>query len=280
MRTVKELMEKYGLHFQKKYGQNFLVNSALPGKIADESGITASSGVIEIGPGIGTLTRELCKRAGKVVCFEIDKDLSPVLEETLSDFDNVKVIFEDVMKADLKEIIETEFENRELSVCANLPYYITTPILMMLLESGIKFKSLTFMVQKEVADRLCSTNDYGDYGAVTVAVNYYGKIKKLFNVSSGSFMPPPKVDSAVIKIELFDENPYDVKDEKLLFKLIRGAFEMRRKTLVNALRDKAGITKDELAKIISELFGDANIRGEKLSVGNFVDLCNKIYEHN
>lgn len=278
IRTVKELMEKYGLRFQKKYGQNFLINPRLPERIAIESGIDENTGVIEIGPGIGTLTKELCKRAGKVICFEIDNGLMPVLGETLAEFDNVKVIFEDIMKTDLKKVIEEEFSGKTVYVCANLPYYITTPILMMLLESGIRFEKLTFMVQKEVADRLCSSNERGDYGAVTLSVNYYGKIEKLFNVSPGNFMPPPKVDSAVIQIEPYKDNPFTVNDEKLLFRVISAAFEMRRKTLVNALNGKFGLGKPELANIISELFGNADVRGEKLSINDFVILSNSIYE--
>ena len=274
--TVKGLMEKHGIKFQKKFGQNFLINEDIPMRIADECGAGKDDCVLEIGPGIGTLTRELCSVAGKVVAVEIDSGLIPVLEETLGDFDNVEVINSDIMKIDINALYEENFKGKNVYVCANLPYYITTPILMLLLESRLPFKKMTFMVQKEVADRLSSNSKEGDYGAVTASVSYYGKVEKLFNVSAGNFMPAPKVDSAVIQITLYDEPPVKVIDEKLFFKVIKAAFEQRRKTLINALSGKMDISKEEITASVVETGLDPNIRGEKLDISEFAELSNII----
>ena len=274
--TVKALMEKHGIKFQKKFGQNFLINEDVPYRIADECGAGENDYVLEIGPGIGTLTRELCSVAKKVVAVEIDTGLIPVLSETLADFDNVEVINSDIMKTDIKKLFEEKFVGGDVYVCANLPYYITTPILMLLLESRLPFKKMTFMVQKEVADRLCSDSKEGDYGAVTASVSYYGKVKKLFNVSAGNFMPAPKVDSAVIQITVYDEPPVKVEDEKLFFRVIKAAFEQRRKTLVNALSGKVGLSKDLIIKAVAEAGLDENVRGEKLDISEFARLSDII----
>ncbi len=274
--TVKGLMEKHGIKFQKKYGQNFLINEEIPMRIAEECGVGEADCVLEIGPGIGTLTRELCSVAGKVVAVEIDSGLMPVLKDTLADFDNVEVINSDIMKIDINKLYEEKFKGKNVYVCANLPYYITTPILMMLLESRLPFKKMTFMVQKEVADRLSSNSKEGDYGAVTASVSYYGKVEKLFNVSAGNFMPAPKVDSAVIQITLYDEPPVKVVDEKLFFKVIKAAFEQRRKTLVNALSGKMDISKDEIVSAVTEAGLDPNIRGERLDIAEFAKLSDII----
>lgn len=274
--TVKSLMEKHGIKFQKQFGQNFLINEDIPARIAAESGATENDCVLEIGPGIGTLTRELCQVAGRVVAVEIDKGLIPVLEETLADFDNVEVINSDIMKTDLKGLFSEKFEGKDVYVCANLPYYITTPILMLLLESRLPVKKMTFMVQKEVADRLSSNSMEGDYGAVTASVSYYGRVQKLFNVSAGNFMPAPKVDSAVIQITLYDEPPVKVRDEKLLFKIIKAAFGQRRKTLVNALSGKVDISKEKIAEAVERVGLDASIRGEKLDIAQFAALADEI----
>ena len=274
--TVKELMERHGIKFQKKFGQNFLVNSDVPYRIADECGAGENDCVLEIGPGIGTLTQELCMIAGKVVAVEIDNGLIPVLEETLAEFDNVEVINSDIMKTDIKSLFEEKFDGKDVYVCANLPYYITTPILMLLLESRLPFKKMTFMVQKEVADRLCATPKDSDYGAVTASVSYYGEVKKLFNVSAGNFMPAPKVDSAVIQISLYEKPPVEVSDEKLFFSVIKAAFEQRRKTLVNALNGKVGITKEQIALAITGIGLDVNIRGERLGIAEFAQLTDEI----
>lgn len=274
--TVKSLMEKHGIKFQKKFGQNFLINEDIPMRIADECGAGEDDCVLEIGPGIGTLTRELCSVAGKVVAVEIDSGLIPVLEETLADFDNVEVINSDIMKIDINALYEEKFEGKNVYVCANLPYYITTPILMLLLESRLPFKKMTFMVQKEVADRLSSNSKEGDYGAVTASVSYYGKVEKLFNVSAGNFMPAPKVDSAVIQITLYDEPPVKVVDEKMFFKVIKAAFEQRRKTLVNALSGKMDVSKEEISSAVIEAGLDPNIRGERLDIAEFAVLSDII----
>lgn len=274
--TVKALMEKHGIKFQKKFGQNFLINEDVPMRIAEECGVTENDCVLEIGPGIGTLTRELCLRAGKVVAVEIDSGLIPVLGETMAEFDNFEVINADVMKTDIAQLFKEKFGDSDVYVCANLPYYITTPILMYLLESRLPFKKMTFMVQKEVADRLCSNSKEGDYGAVTAAVSYYGRVEKLFNVSAGCFMPAPKVDSAVIQITLYEKPPVETVDEKLFFKIIRAAFEQRRKTLVNALSGKVDISKEQIISAVSETGLDPNIRGEKLGIEEFARLSNII----
>ena len=274
--TVKSLMEKHGIKFQKQFGQNFLINEDIPARIAAESGATENDCVLEIGPGIGTLTRELCQVAGKVVAVEIDKGLIPVLGETLADFDNVEVINSDIMKTDLEGLFSEKFGEKNVYVCANLPYYITTPILMLLLESRLPIKKMTFMVQKEVADRLSSSSREGDYGAVTASVSYYGKVQKLFNVSAGNFMPAPKVDSAVIQITLYDEPPVKVSDERLLFKVIKAAFGQRRKTLVNALSGNVGIGKEDIISAVERSGLDVNIRGEKLDIADFARLTDEI----
>ncbi len=274
--TVKELMEKHGIKFQKKFGQNFLINEAVPERIALESGAGKDDCVLEIGPGIGTLTQELCSVAKKVVAIEIDTGLIPVLKETLAEYENVEVINSDVMKTDLKKLFEEKFDGSSVYVCANLPYYITTPILMLLLESRLPIKKMTFMVQKEVAERLCSNSTEGDYGAVTASVNYYGSVKKLFNVSAGNFMPAPKVDSAVIQISLYEKPPVDVVDEKLFFKVIKAAFEQRRKTLINALSGKVDLGKDEIKRAVENIGLDINVRGEKLDISEFAKLSDEI----
>lgn len=195
---IKRIMEKHGLQFQKQFGQNFLINPAVPGKIADEAG----KYVLEIGPGIGTLTRELCMRAEKVAAVEIDRGLIPVLEETLAGFDNVRIICEDIMKLSIAEFIDDTFGGERITVCANLPYYITTPVIMLLLESGAPIDKITVMVQKEVAQRLSANPGTPQYGAVTASVSWYGSVKKLFDVSAGNFIPRPKVDSSVVQISV------------------------------------------------------------------------------
>ena len=275
---VRELMNRHGVKFQKKYGQNFLINKDVPYRIAQECGAGEEDCILEIGPGIGTLTQELCRIAKKVAAVEIDKGLIPILDQTLSEFDNVEIINSDILKTDIKKLIEDRFEKRNVYVCANLPYYVTTPILMFLLESQLPFKKMTFMVQKEVADRLCALPNESEYGAVTASVNYYGEIKKLFNVSAGNFMPAPKVDSAVIQISLYEKPPVSLEDEKLFFSIIKAAFEQRRKTLVNALNGKVKITKQEIAEAVKKTGLDENVRGEKLGIEEFAALSNVIKE--
>ena len=275
--TIKSLMSDAGITFRKEFGQNFLTNRIIPEEIAENCADTSDRLVIEIGPGIGCLTQELAMRYSKVVAVEIDKGLIPILEKTLAEFDNVTVINEDVMKIDIKELVDQYSEGMPVSVCANLPYYITTPILMHLLESGVSFSSITVMVQNEVAQRLSAKAGSSDYGAITAILGYYGTVRKLFKVSAGSFVPPPKVDSAVVRIDLYDKCPFDIKDERLFRNCIKAAFEMRRKTLENALSAKlGGFTKEDVAEAISKSGFDPKIRGERLSTEEFTVLSNHL----
>jgi 16S rRNA (adenine1518-N6/adenine1519-N6)-dimethyltransferase len=272
-------MAEAGITFRKEFGQNFLTNRIIPEEISENCADTSDRLIIEIGPGIGCLTQELAMRYSKVVAVEIDKGLIPVLTRTLEEFDNVTVINDDIMKIDIAELVEKYSDGKPVSVCANLPYYITTPILMRLLESGVRFSSITVMVQNEVAQRLAAPAGSSDYGAITAILGYYGTVRKLFKVSAGSFVPPPKVDSAVVRIDLYKECPYDIKDEKLFRNCIKAAFEMRRKTLENALSAKlGGFTKDEVASAIASAGFDAKIRGERLSTEDFVTLSNRLYD--
>ena len=272
--VIKNLMSDAGITFRKEFGQNFLTNRIIPEDIADNCTDTANSLIIEIGPGIGCLTQELAIRYKKVVAVEIDKGLIPILNKTLAEFDNVTVINDDIMKTDIESLVEKYSEGMPVSVCANLPYYITTPILMYLLESGVKFSSITVMVQNEVAARLAAKPGTSDYGAITAILGYYGTVRKLFKVSAGCFIPAPKVDSAVVRIDLYKEPRFNPKNEKLFRDLIKAAFEMRRKTLVNAISAKLPhINKQKLAEALVSLNKDENIRGERLSTEDFVKLA-------
>ena len=273
--VIKSLMGEAGITFRKDYGQNFLINRIIPEEIAERCTDNPHSMILEIGPGIGCLTQELAMRYDKVVAIEIDKGLIPVLEKTLSEYNNVTVINNDVMKIDIASLVEEYSEGRPVSVCANLPYYITTPILMHLLESGVRFDSITVMVQNEVATRLIAPPGNSEYGAITAVLNYYGKVSRLFKVSAGSFIPAPKVDSAVIRIDLYKQSPFEIKDEKLFRALIKAAFEMRRKTLMNAVSAKLPhIEKGRLAEALVSLGHPENVRGERLSVEDFANLSN------
>ena len=279
--VIKSVMADAGITFRKEFGQNFLTNRIIPEEIAEQCADDPESMILEIGPGIGCLTAELACRYAKVVAVEIDKGLIPVLDRTLAEFDNVTVINEDVMKIDLPALIAEHSEGRPVSVCANLPYYITTPILMMLLESGVKFRTITVMVQNEVAQRLVASPGKADYGAITAILGYYGTVRKLFKVSAGSFVPAPKVDSAVIRIDLYREPKYTPKDETLMRNVIKAAFEMRRKTLHNALSAKLqGYTKDEIKEAIVSIGHLETVRGECLSTEDFINLSDKLYEMN
>ena len=274
---VKNIMERHGLRFNKGYGQNFLINEAVPRRIAEECGADSESGILEIGPGIGTLSTELCRLYKKVVAVEIDSSLIPALGETMAEFDNFKVINADVLKVDLPALIREEFGDMPVTVCANLPYYITTPIIMGLLESDCRFDNITVMIQKEVALRLCAKAGESDYGAVTASVNRYGSVSRLFNVSAGSFVPAPKVDSAVIRIKVDRERKYTVMDEKMMGRVIRGAFAQRRKTLVNSLSTEfSELSKDEIAEIVVSSGYRADVRGEKLDIPDFAKLSDAI----
>ena len=273
---VKRLMASHGITFQKKFGQNFLINPMVPERIAEECGAAPEDAILEIGPGIGTMTQYLCEMYDKVVAVEIDRALIPVLGETLADYDNVTVIEGDIMKTDLPALFAEHFAGK--NVCANLPYYITTPILMLLLESGIPLDNITVMIQKEVADRLAAAPGSAEYGAVTASVNYYAEVEKLFNVSAGNFLPAPKVDSAVVRMRLYQDKPVKVENEDMLFRVIKSAFGQRRKTLLNALSAGMGeFTKTELSEAIAEAGFAESIRGERLSIAEFGHLADVLW---
>ncbi len=277
IRTVREILAAFSTTTKKSFGQNFLINKNVPEDIADNCCDDENSVIIEIGPGIGCLTAELAKRYKKVIAFEIDETLIPVLKYTLGEFRNVEVINKDIMEVDLAAVIAEKAAGEKVSVCANLPYYITTPILMRLLESRIAFDSITVMVQAEVATRLAAAPGTADYGAITASLNYYGTPKKLFTVSAGNFMPAPKVNSAVVRIDLYKEKPVVPQNEEVFFKVIKSAFGQRRKTLANALqtgfKDRS---KEELTEIITSLGFDERIRGEKLSTADFAAIADKM----
>ena len=272
-KTIEKLLNKYGFSFSKALGQNFLIDDSVCPAMAEYLAADESTGVIEIGPGIGVLTKELCKRAGKVVAIELDKRLYPVLNETLGDFDNFELVEGDALKLDLNELINEHFEGFEnIKVCANLPYYITSPVIMKLLEEELPISEIVVMVQKEAAERLCAEMGTRNAGAVTAAVKYCGDSKILFNVGKESFMPSPKVDSAVIKITLRKEKKYKVKNEKEFFALIRAAFAQRRKTLVNSVSNSLSFSKEDIKNALSQLSLDENIRAERLTMEDFVNL--------
>ncbi len=277
IRTVRDILAAFGTETKKSFGQNFLINEAIPERIAEECCDDSDSVIIEIGPGIGCLTASLAKRYKRVIAFEIDKTLIPVLKYTLSEYHNVEVINSDIMEVDLASVISERAAGEKISVCANLPYYITTPILMRLLESRIPFDSITVMVQAEVAARLAAAPGGADYGAITASLCYYGAPRRLFTVSAGNFMPAPKVNSAVVRIDLYRDKPVVPRDEKTFFKVIKSAFGQRRKTLLNAL--SAGFPaypKDELCEIIKSCGFDEKIRGERLSTADFAKISDMI----
>ena len=275
--VIKDVMTRHGFTFSKALGQNFIVNPSVCPRIAEEGGARAGVGALEIGAGVGVLTAELAKRADKVVCIELDSRLLPVLDETLADFDNVTIVNEDVLKADLHKIIEENFGDMPFVVCANLPYYITSPLIMKLLESGINAESITVMVQKEAAQRLCAKVGSRDAGAVTVAVNYYAEGKKLFDVSRGSFMPSPNVDSAVIRLDIRDNPPIEVVDSKFFFSMIKAAFAQRRKTASNSISSGMGLSKEIVNSALEEAGFAVSVRPESLSMDDLGELCNSLF---
>lgn len=268
---VKEILSRYRIRPTKALGQNFLIDATIPQRIVDESGIDGSCGVIEIGPGVGIMTDPLCRQARRVVAIELDSHLIPVLKETLSQFDNLTILNQDVLKTDLAAIIEGEFSGMPVHVCANLPYYITTPIIMTLLEKRLALKRITVMVQKEVAQRLCAPPGSKNCGAISYAVSYYTKPKILFEVEPSCFVPAPKVYSAVISLDVLDKPSVSPKDEKLLFRLIAAAFSQRRKTLKNAL-SSGGFDKTKVSEALNALSISENIRGESLTLEDFCKL--------
>lgn len=277
--TIQKLLKEHNFSFSKKYGQNFLINPSVCPKMAELCGISNNTGVIEIGPGIGVLSVELAQRAKKLLCIEIDERLKPILDTTLSSFDNTSVLFADVLELDLHNIINKNFAGMDVVVCANLPYYITTPIIMKLLEEKLPIKSITVMVQKEAAIRLCAQPGSRDVGAVTISLRYYCDPKILFNVSRGSFMPSPDVDSAVIKLDILENPHISVEDEKIFFKVIKSAFSTRRKTILNCLGNNFSISKEKLSEILYESNIMVTARAEQLSMEQFAMLSNTISKY-
>lgn len=276
--TIKALLARHGFHFSKALGQNFIVNPSVCPRMADESGIDSESGVIEIGAGIGVLTAELAKRAKKVVCIELDSKLLPILDETLADFDNIEIINADVLKTDLAALIDEKFGGMPVYVCANLPYYITSPVIMTLLESRLPLKAVTVMVQREAAQRLCAPVGSRLSGAVTVAVDYYAEARKLFDVSAGSFMPAPKVDSSVIRLDIREKPGIEVSDEKLFFSMVHAAFGQRRKTASNSISSGTGIPKAVVAEAIERCGFPPSVRAESMTAEQLAALCEALNE--
>lgn len=270
--VIKKILSEHGFTFSKSLGQNFLINPTVCPRMAEACGADSDTGVLEIGAGIGVLTAELAKRAKKVVSLELDTRLIPVLAETLGEFSNVEVLNADVLKLDLNKLIDDCFQGMHVAVCANLPYYITSPVIMALLESRIPVDAVTVMVQKEAAARLCAPVGSRDAGAVTVAVNYYAQAEKLFDVSAGSFMPAPKVDSSVIRLNIRKEPPVEVSDEKFFFRVIKAAFGQRRKTASNSLSAGLGIPKDKVSTAIAAAGFEPSVRAESLTMQELARL--------
>ena len=270
------VINRYEFAFQKKFGQNFLIDQGIVEKIVREAGVTKDDFVLEIGPGIGTMTQILCENAREVAAVEIDRKLIPILNDTLSEYDNVTIINDDILKVDINKLAEEKNGGRLIKVVANLPYYITTPIIMGLFESHVPLDSITIMVQKEVADRMQTGPGSKDYGALSLAVQFYAKPEIVVNVPPECFMPRPNVGSAVIRLKRHETRPVDVKDEKLMFRIIRASFNQRRKTLANGLNNspEIGYTKEQIAAAIEELGRGASIRGEALTLEEFARLSN------
>lgn len=273
IQQVKALLSRHGFHFSKSLGQNFLIESWVPQQIAAACGADEGCGVLEIGPGIGPLTRELARRAGKVVCLELDKSLQPILEETLADCPNASVLFQDVTKTDCAQLVRDQFAGLTPMVCANLPYNITTPVITQLLEGHV-FRSITVMIQREVAKRICAQPGTGDYGAFSLLCQYHAQCEYLFEVPRECFLPAPKVTSAVVRLTVLDQPPVAVANEDLFFRVVRAAFAQRRKTLLNALSSAFGdkMTKEQIASCISSCNLPATVRGEKLGIVEFAQL--------
>ena len=273
--VMKPLLAEHGFHFSKAKGQNFLIASWVPEEIAQT--VNESNGVLEIGPGIGPLTQQLCLRAGKVCAVELDKRLEPILEKTVGEFENLNIIWDDVLKQDIPTLVKEQFGDLKPVACANLPYYITSPILSALLEAGC-FETVTVMVQKEVAVRIAAKPGSADYSAFTVFCQYYAEPEILFDVPAGCFLPQPKVTSAVISLHVRKELPWNINDEKTFFRVVKASFAMRRKTLVNGLA--AGfphLGKAKITEILEACGLPATVRGETLSIQQFGDIANRIY---
>lgn len=280
-----EIIKKYGFGFQKRFGQNFLIDGNVVEKIVREAGITKDDFVLEIGPGIGTMTQILCENAREVAAVEIDKNLIPILAETLAPYDNVTVINEDILKVDLRKLAEEKNDGRPIKVVANLPYYITTPIIMGLFESHVPLESITIMVQKEVAQRMQVGPGTKDYGALSLAVQFYADAQIVLKVPASCFMPRPNVDSAVIKLVRHEDAPVKVKDEQFMFRVIRAAFNQRRKTLANSLANSSELngsghacTREDVTTALEAMGLPAGIRGEALTLAQFGELADRLVE--
>lgn len=273
-----EILKKYNFNFQKRFGQNFLIDSHILEKIVESAEITKEDCVLEIGPGIGTMTQYLAESAGQVIAVEIDKSLIPILEDTLSPYDNVSVINEDILKVDIQKLVEERNAGKPIKVVANLPYYITTPIIMGLFESHVPLDSITIMVQKEVADRMQVGPGTKDYGALSLAVQYYAKPEIVAYVSPACFIPKPNVGSAVIRLKRYDRPPVEVRDEAFLFRLIRAAFNQRRKTLANGIGNAQDIpcSREQAQEALEKLGFSPSVRGEALTLQEFALLSNEI----
>ena len=271
-----EVLQKYDFVFQKRFGQNFLIDSHVLEKIMDASQITNEDFVLEIGPGIGTMTQYLAEAAREVAAVEIDHSLIPILKDTLKDWDNVTIINDDILKVDIRKLALEKNDGKPVKVVANLPYYITTPIIMGLFENQVPISSITVMVQKEVADRMQVGPGTKDYGALSLAVQYYARPEIVANVPPNCFMPRPKVGSAVIRLEKYENPPVQVEDEKLMFRIIRASFNQRRKTLVNSLKNsnELSYSKEEIESVLEKIGIPLNIRGEALTLEQFADIAN------
>lgn len=277
--VIRQVMERHGFTFSKALGQNFIVNPSVCPRIAEEGGAAPGVGVIEIGAGIGVLTAELARRAEKVVCVEIDSRLLPILDETLGEFTNVTILNEDVMKVDLADLIRREFPGLPVVVCANLPYYITSPILMSLLEQRLPIRSITVMVQREAARRICAQPGTREAGAISAAVRYYSEPGILFPVSRGSFLPAPEVDSSVIRLDVLPAPAVAVEDEALFFTVVRGAFGQRRKTVLNTLSAALGLAKEETRRILEAAGVSPGARAEELTLPQFGAIANQVKQN-
>jgi 16S rRNA (adenine1518-N6/adenine1519-N6)-dimethyltransferase len=274
-----EIIQKYQFHFQKKFGQNFLIDGNILDKIIASAAVSKEDCVLEIGPGIGTMTQSLAEKAGEVVAVEIDKNLIPILQDTLSEYDNVTIINEDILKVDIHKIVREKNGGRPIKVVANLPYYITTPIIMALFESHVPLASVTIMVQKEVADRMQVGPGTKDYGALSLAVQYYARPEIIVKVSASCFMPKPNVDSTVIRLTRYEKPPVQTADEAYLFAVIRASFNQRRKTLANGLTNAGnlGVNRQMVEEVLEEMGLSKTIRGEALTLEQFADLSSKLY---
>lgn len=274
--VIRDVLSRHGFSFSKGLGQNFLINPTVCPRMAEMGNAQPGWGMIEIGAGVGVLTAELAQRADKVVCIEIDSRLLPILDETLAEYDNIKIVNQDVLKVDLHKLIAEEFPNMPVAVCANLPYYITSPIIMNLLESRLPISSLTVMVQKEAAQRICAMPGSREVGAVSIAVRYYCEPKVLFQVSRGSFMPAPDVDSTVIRLDIRKQPEVDVKREEDFFRVVKAAFSQRRKTLSNTLSSGLSMNKTQIAELLERAGIASNLRAEQLSMQQFADIANAL----